>query len=230
MRSASHFHSQRWPWWALTSQSLILTPLGEYGEQVRESWLLPILLTTPSIFLEFWATFKISYFTCSLSRSLKGKIYIMFFVVKLLHDWIENKHGIIKWQLRNIWKTADKWLIYLIYAESKVKIRKDEKPNRRELWSKQEYKKKKNKLPRKKRKITKNQEEMSYLPGNKINANENNNGLWFLTMKTAKVQWQSWNIPNFSSKWTMTNWKRSVSAVLWAHSVTQLSEGQYDII
>ena len=69
----------------------------------------------------------------------------MFFVGKLLHDWIENKHGIIKWQLRNIWKTADKWLIYLIYAESKVKIRKDEKPNRRELWSKQEYKKKKQK-------------------------------------------------------------------------------------
>ena len=64
-------------------------------------------------------------------------------VIKLLHDWIENKQGIIKWQLRNIWKIADKWLIYLIYAESKVKIRKDEKPNRTELWSKQEYKKKK---------------------------------------------------------------------------------------
>ena len=80
----------------------------------------------------------------------------MFFVVKLLHDWIENKHGIIKWQLRNIWKTADKWLIYLIYAESKVKIRKDEKPNRRELWSKQEYKKKtKTNYPEKKGKLPK---------------------------------------------------------------------------
>ena len=156
MRSASHLHSQWRPWWALTSQSLILTPLGEYGEQVRKRWPLPILLTTPSSFLEFWATFKISYFTCSLSRSLKGKIYITFFVVKLLHDWIENKHGIIKWQLRNIWKTADKWLIYLIYAESKVKIRKDEKPNRRELWSKQEYKKKtKTNYPEKKGKLPK---------------------------------------------------------------------------
>ena len=39
-------------------------------------------------------------------------------------------------------------------------------------------KKKTYKLPSpEKRKITKNQEEMSYLPGNKINANENNNGL-----------------------------------------------------
>ena len=90
MRSASHFHSQRWPWWALTSQNLILTPLGDYGEQVRESWPLPILLTTPSTFLDFGATFKFSYFTCSLSRSLKGKIYITFFGNKT-PAWLNRK-------------------------------------------------------------------------------------------------------------------------------------------
>ena len=38
-------------------------------------------------------------------------------------------------------------------------------------------KKKKNKLPRKKRKITKNQEKISNLLGIKINANKNNNGI-----------------------------------------------------
>ena len=110
--------------WALTSQCLILIRLGDDGEQLRENLRLPILLTTPSSFLEFGATFKISYFTCSLSRSLKGKIYITFFVVSLLHGWIDNKHGIRKWQLINIWKIADKWSIYLIYAESKIKIEK----------------------------------------------------------------------------------------------------------
>ena len=128
------------PGWALTSQSLILTCLGEDAEQLKESWPFPILLSMPSSFLESWDTFKISYFTCSLSRSFKGKIYITFFEVNLLHGRIDNKHGIRKWQLINIWKIADKWLIYLIYAESKVKIRKEyEQHNRRELWSKQEY-------------------------------------------------------------------------------------------
>ena len=59
-------------------------------------------------------------------------------MVKFLHGWIDSKQGILKWQLRNIWKIADKGRIYLIYAESKGKIRKeDEKPNIRESWSKQ---------------------------------------------------------------------------------------------
>ena len=112
-----------------------------------------------------------------IARSLKGKICITFFVAKFLHGWIHNKQGIIKWQLKNIWKIADKGLIYLIYAESKVKIRKeDEKPNRRESWSKPGYRE----IPRKK--ITENQEEMWNLIGNKRNANQNNNGIQFLTM------------------------------------------------
>ena len=174
--------------WALTSQSLILTRLGKDGEQLRGRWPLPIVLTTPSSFLEFWATFKISYFTCSLSRSLKGKIYITFFVVNLLHGWIDNKHGIRKWQLINIWKIADEWFIYLIYAESNAKIRReDEQRNRRQFWSKQEY----NEIQitqKKKRKITKNQEEMSNLLGNIRNANKNNNGMWFLSMQIANCQ------------------------------------------
>ena len=40
---------------------------------------------------------------------------------------------------------------------------------------------------RKKRKITKKQEEMLKLIGNKRNASQNNNGIRFLTMQFAKV-------------------------------------------
>ena len=116
-----------------------------------------------------------------IARSLKGKICITFFVAKFLHGWIHNKQGIIKWQLKNIWKIADKGLIFLIYAESKVKIREeDEKPNRRESWSKPGYRE--IQITQKK-KITKSQEEMWNLIGNKKkNANQNNNGIQFLTM------------------------------------------------
>ena len=74
----------------------------------------------------------------------------------------------------------DSWLIYLIYAESKVKIREeDEKPNRRESWSKPGYREIQ---ITQKNKITKNQEEMWNLIGNKRNVNQNNNGIQFLTM------------------------------------------------